>query len=374
MKRWIAFLLIAGLAWQLPAQAQPRPYSQAELDALLAPVALYPDPVLSHVLVAATYPDEVREAAAWSRANPHLSGETAVQAADAMPWHPSVKALLAFPDLLARMDESPQWTADLGMAFREQEPYVMDTVQALRRRAQASGNLQSNAHQQVYDQGDAIVVYPAQPQVVYVPYYDPYAVYGPWPWHPYRPVYWQPWHARPAVFVSSHVFFVRSVDWRRRHVVRHVVHHHHRAPAALQQHANRPQGAHWRSDHSARREVHRPRSQPAAPVTIRNHAHPVRPIVEPVGIRPLPVNPPVHRPLRPIGEPVRPIGEPVRPIVDSVRLHSIERRIETVRAPWQAHSIYRQANPAAHRPHVEQRREQRPAGRQESRQHQNRRG
>jgi hypothetical protein len=242
MKGWIALLLASMLAlWQAPAQSQARAYSQAELDALLAPVALYPDSVLSHILVAATRPDDLRQAAAWSRANPQLAGDEAVRAAEPIPWHPSVKALLAFPDLLARMDESPQWTADLGTAFLEQEPYVMDTVQALRRRAQASGALESNDYYSVQQHGSSIAVYPVHPHIVYVPYYNPYVVYGPWWWPSYRPVYWRPWHPRPAVHLSRH-FFAAKVDWHRRHVMRHDVR--------------------------------------AAPVTIHNHAHPVRPIIQ----------------------------------------------------------------------------------------------
>jgi hypothetical protein len=219
MRRWIALVLLAALAaWQLPAQAQARMYNQAELDALLAPVALYPDAVLSNILVASTYSDDVRQAAAWSLANPQLTGEDAVRAAEPMPWHPSVKALVAFPDLLARMYQSPQWIADLGGAFREQEPYVMDTVQRLRSRAQATGSLQSNDQYTVQQQGPDIAIYPAQPQVVYVPYYDPYVVYGAWWWPAYRPVFWHPWYPRPAVFFST-TFVARSVDWRQRHIV-----------------------------------------------------------------------------------------------------------------------------------------------------------
>ena len=218
MKRFIALVLLAALALlQAPAHAQARYYNQAELDALLAPVALYPDAVLSNVLIAATYPDDLRDAAAWSRANPRLSGEDAVRAAAPLPWHPSIKALVAFPELLARMDESPQWSADLGAAFMTQEPQVMETVQGLRRRAQASGALQSNDQQQVVQQGPTVIVQPVQPQVIYVPYYDPYVVYGPWWWPAYRPVYWRPWYARPAVFVSA-TFFSGSFDWHRRHV------------------------------------------------------------------------------------------------------------------------------------------------------------
>jgi hypothetical protein len=257
MRRWIALILAALLAfWQLPSQAQTRVFSQPELDALLAPVALYPDAVLSNILEAATYPDDLREAAAWSRANPQLTGENALRAADPIPWHPSVKALLAFPDLLARMDESPQWAADLGAAFREQEPYVMDTVQALRRRAQANGSLQSNDQYTVQQQDSGIAVYPAQPQMVYVPYYNPYVVYGPWWWPAYRPVFWRPWYTRPTVFVSSPVFFVRSVDWHGRHVVRHAVQHH--APAAKPIHSLPPHQAiaasHWQREQWRQRQ------------------------------------------------------------------------------------------------------------------------
>ena len=138
------FLLavIAAVALCAPAQAQAQKvYSQAELDALLAPVALQTDGVLSQVLMAATYPEDVAAAAAWSRANAHLRGDAAVRAADEQPWDPSVKSLLAFPELLARMDESPQWLRDLGEAFLGQQAQVMDTVQGLRRRAQANGQL-----------------------------------------------------------------------------------------------------------------------------------------------------------------------------------------------------------------------------------------
>jgi hypothetical protein len=299
MRRLIASVLLAVLAvWQASAQAQARSYSQAELDALLAPVALYPDPLLSNILVAATYPDDLRDAAAWSRSNPHLTGDAAVRAADSLPWHPGVKALLAFPELLARMDESPQWTADLGAAFLDQEPHVMDTVQGLRRRAQASGSLQSNDQYSVQQHGQAIAVYPVQPQVIYVPYYNPYVVYGPWWWHSYRPVYWRPWHPRPAVFVSAS-FFSSSVDWHRRHVntVRHVhvqrqhVRRAHRAVQPIVQGARIQPApcqaaprAHQREQRSEGRRERR--SDASAPVTIHNHAHPVQPIVQGARIQP----------------------------------------------------------------------------------------
>ncbi len=214
MRAFLAIVLVSALSlFQAPVHAQDRYYSPPELDALLAPIALYPDPLLSQVLMAATYPTDVHEAAAWSRANPQLRGEEAVRAAQSRPWDPSVKSLLAFPEALARMDESPQWLEDLGQAFLAQEPQVMETVQGLRRRAQASGYLpEQNLIQQ---EGSSIAIYPAQ-RFVYVPYYDPLVVYGPWWWPAYRPVYWRPWRPAP-VFVSA-TFFFGTMDWQRRYV------------------------------------------------------------------------------------------------------------------------------------------------------------
>jgi hypothetical protein len=217
MRAFLAILLCANLSFlQAPAHAQQRLYHQAELDALLAPIALYPDGLLSQVLMAATYPEEVAQAAKWSRDNPGLTGQDAVRAVEAQDWDASVKALVAFPDVLARMDESPQWTRDLGQAFLQQEPHVMDTVQALRQRARTAGNLQSNEHYSVAQEGEAIVVQPVQPHVVYVHHYDPYVVYGPWWWPAYRPVFWRPWAPRPVYVTSG--FFYAAPHWHYRHV------------------------------------------------------------------------------------------------------------------------------------------------------------
>jgi hypothetical protein len=217
MRALIRLLLCAGLAFSgAQAQAQGRLYHQAELDAMLAPIALYPDGLLSQILIAATYPDEVAAAASWSRDNPQYSGQDAVNAVSHLDWDASVKSLVAFPDLLARMGESPQWTRDLGQAFLQQEPHVMDTVQSLRRRARESGHLQSNEQYAVKEQGDAIVVQPPSPQVVYVPYYDPYVVYGPWWWPAYRPMYWGPWAPLPVFFSTS--FFYAAPIWHHHHV------------------------------------------------------------------------------------------------------------------------------------------------------------
>jgi hypothetical protein len=283
-----ALLALVLLALAVSAQAQPRHYPQAELDALLAPIALYPDPLLSQVLIAATYPDDVREAAAWSRANAHLQGDEAIRAADPMPWDPSLKALLAYPDLLARMDESPQWTADLGAAFLSQEPQVMETVQTLRQRAQASGFLHSDGYHSVQQQDRYIVVQPLHSHIVYVPWYNPLVVYGPWWWHSHRPIAWRPWHSRPAAFVSFS--FVRpSVDWHR-HRIQRPVHVHRPIPVHRPAQVHRPTQVHRPAQVHRPVEVHRPQVRSEQrPAHIRNHVHPTqtaRPIVQGAGIRP----------------------------------------------------------------------------------------
>ena len=215
MKRLIRILLAATIALgatlgAMSAHAQ-RAFNQAELDAVLAPIALYPDPLLTHILNASVFPQDVAAAAAWSRANPQLQGDAALATVERELWHPSVKALVAYPDVLARMAESPQWLADLGEAYSGSPAAVNAEIQQLRARAQASGNLQSNDQQYVYQQGQEIVVQPAYPQVIYAPYYNPYVVYGTWWWPAYRPVYWRPWVARP-VFVTRVVRPVRIVQ------------------------------------------------------------------------------------------------------------------------------------------------------------------
>lgn len=188
---------------------QQRPYSQAELDALLAPVALYPDDVIRLMLDASTAPDEIAEAAQWSRVNQGMTGEDAVRAVQGYRWQPSVKALVAYSDLLERMAESPQWVLDLGHAWLGQQANVMDTVQALRQRAHASGALRSDAYQTVQSSGRGITVVPARPYIYYVPYYDPLVIYGGWWWPAYRPVFWRPWNPRP-VFVTNVVVVNRG--------------------------------------------------------------------------------------------------------------------------------------------------------------------
>ena len=212
MKKALFFLFLALAA----LGAQARTYSQGELDALLAPVALYPDPLLTHVLNAAAFPQDVAAAAEWRRQNPQLSADDALRAVEGEMWHPSVKALVVQPDALQRMAESPQWLAELGEAFLNQPQEVHATVQQLRARAQAAGNLRSDDNQYVYQQGQTIVVQPSWPNVVYAPYYDPFVVYGRWWWPAYRPVFFRPW-VPCAVRVKHFVPAVPLRPWRHAH-------------------------------------------------------------------------------------------------------------------------------------------------------------
>lgn len=229
--RLFASLLCASVAFaQQDAPAPPQPaFSQEELDQMLAPIALYPDSLLSQILMASTYPLEVVEAARWSKANSRLVGDQAVQAVAQNNWDPSVKSLVAFPQVLAMMEEKLQWMERVGDAFLSQQAQVMDTVQSLRHKAYAAGNLKSSDQYRVEQQGPEIIVEPPDPAVVYVPYYDPTVVYGPWWWPAYPPVFWPMWpgyYARPGfgigfgwgVGITVGVgFFFGGFDWGHHH-------------------------------------------------------------------------------------------------------------------------------------------------------------
>jgi len=231
LKPLLVLLVSASVVFaQTPPAPRKAAATQQELDQMLAPIALYPDSLLSQILMASTYPLEVVEAARWSRANPGLKGEEAVNAVEQRDWDASVKSLAAFPQVLAMMDQQLEWTSRLGDVFIAQEPQVMETVQSLRQKAYDAGNLRSTEQAYVVQQGDAIAIEPAAPQVVYVPYYDPRVAYGPWWWPAYPPAYWAPWPGYyaypgyaagfswgPGIIVGAGFFF-SSCDWRARHV------------------------------------------------------------------------------------------------------------------------------------------------------------
>ncbi len=165
-------------------------YSQAQLEQILAPIALYPDSVLSHILIASTHPLDLIQAARWWQSNRDLTGESAVNAVEHRDWDPSVKALVAFPEIIARMNDDLEWTEDLANAFLRNEAAVMASIQALRAQAYAAGNLDSLEHFRVVRDAETIVIEPVRTQVIFIPYYDSRRVYGHWRWRDHPPVYW----------------------------------------------------------------------------------------------------------------------------------------------------------------------------------------
>jgi hypothetical protein len=192
-----------GQASAQPPQAQAQdaqapPYTQQtpeQIQQLVAPIALYPDSLVAQILAASTFPEQVVEADRWVQAHPDLKGDALGQAVDPQPWDPSVKALAAFPTVLGNMDKNLSWTSSLGDAYYNQQQDVMDAVQVMRQRAQESGNLKSTPQQTVTDQDSSIQIQPASPDVVYVPAYDPWLVYGgpivAWPgWYPYPGIWY----------------------------------------------------------------------------------------------------------------------------------------------------------------------------------------
>jgi len=233
LRRGLALLLVVtlvcppsalvrrGFADDAAGASQGQTLGKEQLEQLVAPIALYPDSLVAQILMAATYPIEVVEAARWSKKNPKVTGTALEDAMQKQSWDASVKSLTAFPDVLAMMDERLDWTTDLGNAFLAQQADVMDAIQALRARAQKEGNLASNEQQTATveqqpsgSQPQTIVIQPANPQVVYVPAYTP-AVYGAWPYPAYPPYpYYPPGYALGASLISFGVgMAVGSALW-----------------------------------------------------------------------------------------------------------------------------------------------------------------
>lgn len=246
-------------------------YSQAELQQMLAPIALYPDVLLSQILMASTYPAEVEEAAGWITRRPGLQGQDAVNEAQYMGWDPSVASLVAFPHVLQRMNENGSWTARLGQAYLEQEGDVIDAIQVLRDHAYRSGHLQDLEYADVYHDNRIIIIEPRDYAHVHVPYYS-HSVYGNWWWPDYPPYFWR----APVGFHSSinfywgsgyyvaPTFFYSNIHWHNRRLViydRKV----YRPYSDLNRHYDRYRGAkRWVHNRSHRREApdyHRDRGE-----------------------------------------------------------------------------------------------------------------
>lgn len=224
-------LLFAAYPQSLVAQEQPGPlqvpsrptYTQQspdELQQLVAPIALYPDSLVAQILAASTFPEQVVDADRWVQSHRDLKGDVLGQAVDQLPWDPSVKALVAFPSVLGNMDKNLSWTSSLGDAYYNQEQDVMGAVQVMRRRAQQAGHLNSTPQQTVTTEGSHIEIEPISPEIIYVPAYDPWVVYGgpivAWPgWYPYPGI----WYDGPSLFfgVGFGIGFFGGYGWGWHH-------------------------------------------------------------------------------------------------------------------------------------------------------------
>lgn len=197
----LGFIPTRGLLYAAKTNGASAPQdakqSPDELEQLVAPIALYPDALVSQTLAGATYPTEIVEAERWMQAHPKLRGKPLADEVNKRPWDPSIKALTQFPSVLANMNANLSWTSALGEAYVNQPEDVMNAVQVMRARAKAAGNLKSNDREKVETQGQTIVIEPANPDVVYVPAYDPWLVYG-------APlVIWPDWYAYPGLYIAG---------------------------------------------------------------------------------------------------------------------------------------------------------------------------
>jgi hypothetical protein len=211
----LPFLLAAPAV----ALAQPTPPTQAEanaalsstaaafspqqLDQMLAPIALYPDPLLTELLMAATFPQQIIDAEKWLQDpnNAALTGEALVAALQPLAWDSSVKSLAAFPQIIGMMNNHYDWTQALGLAFANQQPETMARIQFLRQRAVAAGQLKSTPQLRISSEGPDVVIEPVDPAMIYVPVYNPVNIYGQWPDHDYPPVFVPP----PPNFYSGEI-------------------------------------------------------------------------------------------------------------------------------------------------------------------------
>lgn len=223
---------VAQPADSTPDAPQVRSAQQTpeQLQQLVAPIALYPDTLVGQILASATYPAEIVEADRWMQQHRNLKGSDLAQAVDKQQWEGSVKTLTEFPKVLGNMDKNLSWTSTLGDAYMNQQQDVMDAVQTMRQRASKSGTLQTSPEQTVTDDGNSITIQPANPQIVYVPEYDPWQVYGG------SVAVYPGWTPYPGLFLSGpgldfglgfgFDYFAGygwgwnnwGVDWRRRNV------------------------------------------------------------------------------------------------------------------------------------------------------------
>lgn len=250
-----------------PASAREPEYTTKtppQLKQLVAPIALYPDSLVAQILSAATFPEQVVEADRWLQAHPDLKGDALAKAVDQESWDPSVKALTAFPSVLGNMDKNLSWTSTLGDTYYNQQQDVMATVQVLRQEAEQAGSLKTTQQEVVKTEGSTIVVEPANPEVVYVPAYDPWAVYGvtvvAYPgWYEYPGIWYSGTYVSYGVYVDVGFYYrygwgwhYWGCDWHHRYAEYHHDRYYSRSRAYYRR------SSYYRSSHeSSRREEYR---------------------------------------------------------------------------------------------------------------------
>jgi hypothetical protein len=220
----VLVVLTAATASAQAQQLDAPSFSKQQLEQLVAPIALHPDPLLSQILMASTYPTEVVQAARWARENTKITGQALQDAMQKQPWDPSVKALTAVPQTLQMMSDKLDWTQQLGDAFLGQQAELLAAVQVLRQRAEAAGHLKSTDQQKVSRSSktvgstttSVITIEPTNPDYLYVPIYDPRVCYGDWPYPAYEPFYWYPYGFTGSGIVAfAGAIAVGSALWGR---------------------------------------------------------------------------------------------------------------------------------------------------------------
>lgn len=263
----VIFSILFSLSASLQAQdEQKQVFSEAELEQILAPIALYPDSVLTHILIASTYPIELVQADRWVSKHPDLEPGDAANQVEDKDWDPSVKALVPFPNILERLSDNLDWTQRLGDAFLQSEERVLDAIQSLRRQADDAGNLDKMENMKVSREKKVIIIEPVEREVVYVPYYDTRYIYGHWRWAHYPPVYWRhsyyhyhhhrPYYWYPRVRIRFGFFF-NAFHWHNHHIVHinHHYYHHHRRHYHRRDIIRHNDGRRWHHNPTHRRGV-----------------------------------------------------------------------------------------------------------------------
>ncbi len=311
----------------------PSQFAVAQLDQLLAPIALYPDTLVAQILTAATYPSEIVQADRWLQDDNHraLTGEELTAALAQQPWDPSVKSLVPFPQILRMMAGNQSWTQQLGNAFLANQPAVMDAVQRLRHRAQAAGKLRSSPYQEVSSNGSIILIQSLAPDMVYVPVYDPYDAYGSWPYAGFPPYYFTGYF---VVVAYSHGFGwsgfgINPVLWRWCHWGwhRHLLFIDRKRFNAINVHYPPVAYDTWHHDPAHRHGIpYRPDGAPlsaglpGAPLTGTPNNNPA--IVQPLPqvVQPLPqVVTPLPQVVTPLPQVVKPLPQVVKPLPQVVK-------------------------------------------------------